>query len=216
MKPLKLFLLASVLSCFLISSCTKQSDTDTEKKSAGETDTAKIKPDPQIESVFANVNPAPADTSAIATEEFRGKLNEVLLEYIHMKQALAKNDSTDALMQSNQMKRALTNIKGTSLIEEKKKQWEAISEKVKKCCKDVTANEKLANQRKAFSKLTDIMTEIVKKFGFKDRIIYLLNCPDKNAGSWLVDTKAIDNPYLGKINEGEKPCAEVKEAWKFE
>jgi hypothetical protein len=61
--------------------------------------------------------------------------------------------------------------------------------------------------------MTDIMTELVKKFGFKSRTVYLMYCPDKKAGYWLVDTKDISNPYLGLSG---RRCVEVKEAWKFE
>ncbi len=211
MKPKSLLLPAFILSGILLVSCTKQSDTDTEKKS--KTDTLTEKLDPAVEAAFANVNPVPAVDSAIAPVDFRSKLNEVLMEYIHMKQALVKNDSTDALMQSNQMKRALLSIKGESLKDEQKKDWDAVSEKIEKCCKEVTLNDRLDNQRKAFSKMTDIMTELVKKFGFKSRTVYLMYCSDKKAGYWLVDTKDIGNPYLGKT---DKPCGEVKEAWKFE
>jgi PBP1b-binding outer membrane lipoprotein LpoB len=211
MKSKSILLPAFILSGILLVSCTKQSDTDTEKKS--KTDTLAEKLEPAIEAAFVNVNPVPAVDSVIAPADFRLKLNEVLMEYIHMKQALFKNDSTDALMQSNQLKRALTNIKGESLKDEQKKEWDAVSEKIEKCCKEVTLNEKLDNQRKAFSKMTDIMTELVKKFGFKSRTVYLMYCADKKAGYWLVDTKDISNPYLGI---SAKPCVEVKEAWKFE
>lgn len=210
MKPKSLLLPVFILSGILLVSCTKKSDTDTEKKSK---DTLTEKLDANTEAAFANVNPVPAVDSAIAPVEFRSKLNEVLMEYIHMKQALVKNDSTDALMQSNQMKRALLNIKGESLKDEQKKNWDAVSEKIEKCCKEVTLNDKLDNQRKAFAKMTDIMTELVKKFGFKGRTVYLMFCPDKKAGYWLADTKDISNPYLGS---SAKPCVEVKEAWKFD
>jgi ATP-dependent Lon protease len=211
MKSKGLLLLAFILSGILLVSCTKKSDTDTEKKS--KTDTLTEKLDANTEAAFVNVNPVRAVDSVIAPADFRSKLNEVLMEYTHVKQALVKNDSTDALMQSNQLKRALTNIKSESLKDEQKKNWDAVSEKIDKCCKEVTLNNRLDNQRKSFSKMTDIMTELVKKFGFKSRTVYLMYCADKKAGYWLVDTKDIGNPYLGKT---DKPCVEVKEAWKFE
>jgi hypothetical protein len=213
MKALKLLLPLFIISCFLISSCTKESDTD---KTSETKDTVTEKLDPAVEAAFANVNPAVLPDSEIAPVDFRGKLNEVLLEYIQMKQALADNDSTQALMKANQIKRTLSNLKTEILDDKMKEKWGKESDKIEKCCKEVTLTEKIDNQRKAFSKLTDIMTEITKNFGFKGRTIYLVYCSDKNAGYWLVDTKDIGNPYLGKTTEGEKPCAEVKEAWKFE
>lgn len=214
MKASKLLLPFIIFISFAICSCTKQSETDKDK-SSDKKDTVSQKLDPAVESVFAGSAPvAPAD-SLIAPPDFRGKLNEVLLEYIHMKQALVKNDSTDALMQSNQLKRALTNIKGAGLNDKKKEEWGKVSEKIDKCCKEITLDEKLANQRKAFSKMSDIMTELVKNFGFINRTVYLMYCADKKAGHWLVDTKDIGNPYLGVTKTEEKPCAEVKEAWEF-
>jgi hypothetical protein len=211
MKFFKLSLFTLLLTSFLFISCNKQSDKDkvTEKK-----DTLTQKLDPAVEAVFANVNPEVLPDSSIAPEGFRGKLNEVLLEYIEMKQALTKADSTQALMKANQIKRTLSNIKTEGLNDKMKDKWFNQSDKIEKCCKQVTLNENIENQRKAFSKLTDIMRDIAKDFGFKNRTVYLIYCEDKKAGYWLVDSKDIDNPYLGKT--GEKPCAEVKEAWKFE
>jgi len=213
MKALKLLIPLFIISCFLICSCTKESDTD---KTTESKDTTAEKLDAAVEAVFDNVNPAVLPDSEIAPVDFRSKLNEVLLEYIEMKQALTDNDSTEALMKANQIKRTLSNLKDAELDEKMKEKWGKQSDKIEKCCKEVTLTEKIDNQRKAFSKLTDIMTDITKDFGFKGRTIYLIYCADKNAGYWLVDTKDIGNPYLGKMPEGEKPCAEVKEAWKFE
>jgi len=215
MKALKLLLPLIIILTLVFSSCTKQDKTDKDKQSE-QKDTVTEKLDPAVESVFAGTVPVPATDSLIAPVEFRGKLNEVLLDYIGMKLALASDDSTQALMKANQIKRTLTNIKTDVLDDKMKAKWEKESDNIEKCCKEVTLNEKIDNQRKAFSKLTDIMTDITKDFGFKNRTVYLMYCSEKNAGYWLVDTKDIDNPYLGKAPEGEKPCAEVKGSWKFE
>lgn len=212
MKALKLLLPVLIILGFTLSSCTKQSETDKDKKSE-QTDTLAQKLDPAVESVFANANPVSAADTAIAPVEFRSQLNEVLLEYIEIKQALSNNDSTKALMKTNQIKRTLTNIKDSGLNDKLKEEWKKESEKIEKCCKEVTISEKLESQRKAFSKMTDIMTGLAKKFGFKNRTVYLMYCADKKAGYWLVDTKDIGNPYLGKT---DKPCVELKEAWKFQ
>jgi hypothetical protein len=215
MKASKLLLPLFIILSLLIVSCTKQSETDKEKQTDKQ-DTVSEKLDPVIESVFAAASPVGVADSIIAPADFRSNLNEVLLDYIGMKLALSSNDSTKALMKANQIKRSLTNVKADVLNDDMKKKWEKQSEKIEKCCKEVTLNENITSQRKAFSKLTDIMTDLTKDFGFRNRTIYLMHCPDKSAGYWIVDTKDIDNPYLGKTQEGEKPCAELKEAWKFE
>lgn len=215
MKALKLLLPLSIILIFVFGSCTEQSESDKDKIS-GQKDTVAQQIDPAVETVFAGANPVQAVDTEIAPVEFRSQLNEVLLEYIEIKQALTDNDSTKALMKSNQIKRTLTNIKDSGLNDKLKEAWKKESEKIEKCCKEMTISEKIDNQRKAFSKMTDIMTGLAKNFGFKNRTVYLMYCSDKKAGYWLVDTKDIGNPYLGKISEGEKPCAEIKEAWMFE
>jgi len=215
MKASKLLLLLIFILTLVFGSCTKESETDKNKVSE-QKDSVTQKVDPAVETVFASANPVPAVDSAIAPIEFRSQLNEVLLEYIEIKQALTNGDSTKALMKSNQIKRTLTNIKDSGLNDKLKEAWQKESEKIEKCCKDMAFSEKLDNQRKSLTKLTDIMTDITKVFGFKNRTVYLMYCSDKKAGYWLVDTKDISNPYLGKTSEGEKPCAEVKESWKFE
>jgi Cu(I)/Ag(I) efflux system membrane fusion protein len=204
-----------LLFIFIVISCGKKTETEVDKQTT-KTDTVPPKTDPVVESVFANVSPVESDPSAIAPVEFRSRLNEVFMEYTHLKQALVKADSTDAIMQTNQLKKSLTNIKGETLSDKLKKDWEVVNDKIKECCKAITSTENIDKQRKNFSKITAVVSDIVKKFGLKGRTVYFLHCGDKKAGNWMADTKDISNPYLGLTKPEEKPCVEVKEALKFE
>jgi len=216
MKAIRFLLLPAIIVCFLlVSSCNKKTDTEVDKQTT-KTDTVTQKQNPVVESIFANVSPAETDPSAIAPVEFRTRLNEVFMEYTHLKQALVKADSTDAIMQTNQLKKSLINIKGETLSDKLKKEWEIVNGKIEECCKAITASENIDKQRKNFAKITAVVSDIVKKFGLKGRTVYFLYCGDKKAGNWLADTKDIGNPYLGTTKPQEKPCVEVKEALKFE
>lgn len=212
----KSYLLISIilLSIFFLNSCTKKSETD--KSTLPTKDTTSKVEDPYVENLFKSVTVNSTDNSVLAPEEFRIRLNETFMEYTHLKQALAENDSTQAIMQTNQMKKTIGNLKTELLNDKLKQEWDKLNIKIEECCKGITTTENIEKQRKKFTEITAIISELVKNFGLKNKTVYTLNCTDKKAGSWLVDTKDISNPYLGKLKPDEKPCAEVKEAVKFE
>lgn len=209
MKKSYIILFTSFL-LLMFSSCTKQSGDKTGKDTSSTKNTESKILDPAVEAVFSKITPSEADNVSLAPAEFRMSLNEMFTEYIHLKQALAKSDSVDAIMQTNQLKKSMANIKPGILDESMKKNWDAMNIKIEECCKGITTTENLEKQRKKFSDITGIITELVKKFGLKNRTVYILNCPEVKSGLWLSDTKDIGNPYLG----GTK-CAELKEALKF-
>ena len=209
MKKSYIILITSFL-LLMFGSCTKQSGDQTGKDSASSKNNVSKIQDPAVEAVFSKIIPSEADNVSLAPVEFRMSLNEMFTEYIHLKQALAKSDSVDAIMQTNQLKKSMASIKPGILDEPMKKNWDALNIKIEECCKGITSTENLEKQRKKFSDITGIITELVKKFGLKNRTVYILNCPEVKSGLWLSDTKDIGNPYLG----GNK-CAELKEALKF-
>jgi hypothetical protein len=213
MKKSYILFLILLSTCFF-SSCTRKSDLD--KSTIQSKDTTSKVNDPFVENLFSSITPVTADNSVLAPEEFRLRLNEMFMEYTHLKHALSENDSTQAIMQTNQMKKTVVNLKTGLLNDNLKKEWDKLSIKIDECCKGITTTENIEKQRKKFVEITGILTELVKNFGLKNKTVYTLNCPDKKAGNWLVDTKDISNPYLGKITNGEKPCVEIKDAVKFD
>jgi hypothetical protein len=209
MKKSYIILITAFL-LLIFSACTKQAGNQTGKDTASSKNSVSKVQDPAVEAVFGNVNPSEADNALLAPVEFRVSLNDMFTEYIHLKQALANSDSVEAIMQTNQLKKSMANVKPGILDEPMKKNWDAMNVKIEECCKGITSSENIEKQRKKFSEITGIITELVKKFGLKNRTIYVLNCPDVKSGMWLSDTKDIGNPYLGG-----KKCAELKEALKF-
>lgn len=213
MKKSYLLIILVLLSSLILCSCTKKSDLDTTKQLK---DTTSKTEDPFTANLFNSITPTIADMSVLAPAEFRLRLNETFMEYTHLRLALADNKSTEAIMQTNQMKKSIGNLKTELLSENLKKVWDKLNLKIEECCKGLTTTEDIEKQRKKFTEITGIITELVKNFGLSNKTVYILSCTDKKAGSWLADTKDISNPYLGKTAAGEKPCVEVKEAIKFD
>jgi len=198
----------------LLISCTKKSEDD--KLTTSSKDSLTKTEDPFAENLFSKIAPGVPDEANIAPKVFRLSLNETFMEYTHLKHALVENDSTQAIMQTNQMKKAISKIDLKLLDDNMKKEWDKMNIKIEQCCKGITTTENIDKQRKKFSEITGIMTELVKKFGLGNKTVYVLTCPDNKLGNWLVDTKDISNPYLGKQKPGEKPCVEIVEALKFD
>ena len=117
--------------------------------------------------------------------------------YLDLKDALVASDQKTAKKTSKALGQSLEKIKtGT---------------KAGKQAKAVTQAASLAEQRKAFTALSDEMSILVKKNNLSMGKIYLDYCPmanSNNGGHWLSSGKDIQNPYFGEMM---LKCGSVKE-----
>ncbi len=133
--------------------------------------------------------------------EFSNKSIEVVYtHYLELKNALISSD----FEKSKQASTALVNASKESKA----------TESVLASAQDVSKSENLVSQRKAFTALSNIMTELVKKSEIKSGEIFLEYCPMANSntgGYWLSNEKTIRNPYFGS---SMLSCGSVKETIK--
>jgi len=117
--------------------------------------------------------------------------------YLHLKDALVLSDQKAAANAAMALEKLL---KKTKVGSKAAKQAAAVSLAVS-----------LAEQRKAFTTLSDEMSILVKNNDLSMGKIYLDYCPmanSNNGGHWLSSEKNIQNPYFGEMM---LKCGSVKE-----
>lgn len=140
-----------------------------------------------------------------------GSMQEMVSQYLQMKNALANDNGKDAATAGNAFVESMGKMDKTNLPADKKKTWNDISDDAKEMAEHIGKNAgDIAHQREHFDMLSKDMYDLVKAFG-ATQTLYNDYCPmynNKKGASWLSETKEIKNPYLGK----EMPtCGEVKE-----
>ncbi|RKD15126.1 hypothetical protein BCY91_06285 [Pelobium manganitolerans] len=136
---------------------------------------------------------------------------ELVNDYLQLKDALAKDNDKDAAAAGNKMVKAFNNFDKTSLTPEQAKVYNDIEEDAKEHAEHIGANAgNIEHQREHFETLSEEIYELVKSAGAGQKLYYT-HCPmyNNNKGAnWLSGTKEIQNPYLG---QAMSTCGTVKE-----
>lgn len=173
-----LFGLAIAASTF--PACTENS---TQSKEANNTDTAK------------------SDTSANHKDATTPSTNEVVTRYLHLKNALASDNSKEAATAGKAVAEAIHKIDGASLTADQKKVYDDVKEDMKEHGEHISDNaNKIDHQREHFEMLSNDLYDLVKAIG-SEQTLYRAHCPmfnDKKGAYWLSEVKEIKNPYYGK------------------
>lgn len=138
-------------------------------------------------------------------------MQEMVTQYLQIKNALANDNGKDAASAGNAFVASMGKMEKTSLSADKKKIWENLADDAKEMAEHIGRNaDKIAHQREHFDMLSSDMYDMVKAFG-SGQTIYQDFCPiynNKKGATWLSETKEIKNPYLGKKMPA---CGSVKE-----
>ena len=152
-----------------------------------------------------------AGGSNMADSKVDRSMREMVSQYLQMKNALVNDNGKDAASAGNAFVESMDKMEKTSLMTEKKKIWDDISDDAKEMAKHIGENaDKLEHQREHFDMLSKDMYDLVKAFGAGQTLYndYCSMYNNSKGATWLSETKEIKNPYLGK----KMPtCGEVKE-----
>ncbi len=154
---------------------------------------------------------AEASDTKDASVETTSSTEELLNNYLKIKNALAKDNDKEAAEAGNEMVKAFDSFDKASLTAEQAKVYNDIVEDAKEHAEHIGANEgNIEHQREHFETLSQETYELVKVVGAGQKLYYA-HCPmyNNNKGAdWLSETKDIENPYLGK---SMPTCGTVKE-----
>jgi len=138
-------------------------------------------------------------------------VKDIMEHYLHIKNALTKDDGKDAANGGKELADAFAKFDESSLTSGQKKTYADIVSDAKEHAEHISMNaDKVAHQREHFETLSKDIYDLIKTFPAQ-QILYKDFCPMYNNGkgaTWISETKDIKNPYLGT----KMPtCGQVKE-----
>jgi Protein of unknown function (DUF3347) len=138
-------------------------------------------------------------------------IKEIVDHYLHIKNALANDNSSEAASGAKAMEAALGKLDKSLLTAVQKTTYDKDEEELKEHAKHIAENaDKIKHQRSHFVSMSEVMYVLVKNFG-AGRPLYHDHCPmarDNQGAMWISEEKAIKNPYFGA---GMPTCGTVEE-----
>lgn len=150
--------------------------------------------------------------SAFATKTLAqdAAVNQALTQYLNLKNDLAADNSKGANTDAAAFAQAVSKVDAGKLNADQKAVWTKYAEKLRFDGQHISESTDIKHQREHFGSLSANMYAVVKAFKNNTVTLYQQFCPMERK-SWLSETKAVKNPYLGK----EMPdCGRVTETLK--
>jgi hypothetical protein len=148
----------------------------------------------------AAVAPVEVKAQAEPLSKSSFSVDEVLNNYLKLKNALAKDDSKEGANAAKELNATFNNLKSDKIEAKFKKEYADLTDDAKEHAAQIADNSgKIDSQREHFAMLSKDVNELVKIFG-TDIKIYRDYCPmydQGKSGYWISETKDIKNPYYG-------------------
>jgi Protein of unknown function (DUF3347) len=130
-----------------------------------------------------------------------GYLKNIVDHYLHIKNALANDNGSEAANGGKMLSQALAEVDMSFFASDQKKVYDGIEEDLKEHAEHIGKNgDNIKHQREHFSMMSEDVYDLVKAFG-GGRALYHDHCPmynDNKGAMWLSELKDIKNPYMGK------------------
>ena len=151
-------------------------------------------------SVPVKENTKTTESKPTSAQSTNTAINEVVANYLKLKNALTKDDTKEAANAGNNIVAALAKIDMKSLSNEQMKTYMDIADETKENAEHIGSNAgKLDHQREHFALLSKDVEDLVKTFGTSQKL-YQDFCPmydDGKGAIWISEFKEIKNPYFG-------------------
>ena len=137
-------------------------------------------------------------------------INDVFKGYLGIKNALATDNGKAANEEAKKFTEALKSVPIDQMDAKQKEAWAKYAEKLRFDGEHISESGAIKHQREHFGSLSTNMYAILKAFPANDMTLYKQYCPMEKK-SWISETQAIKNPYLGnKMLD----CGSTKETMK--
>ena len=147
--------------------------------------------------------------------DFIMQLNNILDQYIILKNSLVHDDLKTTLQGSKNIQNALSKVDMKLLSGDDHIKWMEISGNILKGLTEMVSTDDLEQQRNSFQTLSNNLYKAIKTFGLMGKIVYYQFCPmfnDNKGAYWLSEIEEIRNPYFG---EKMLSCGETIESLNF-
>lgn len=143
-----------------------------------------------------------AETTVAAVSQTKFSINEIVSNYLTLKNALTKDDTKGAANAGKALYATFNNLNSNTIIDAKlKKEYLDIADDAKEHAEHIGDNAgKIEHQREHFAMLSKDINDLIKTFGTEQKL-YQDHCPmydDGKGAIWISESKDIKNPYYGK------------------
>jgi len=132
-----------------------------------------------------------------APADLHSAINNVYKSYLGIKNALATDNSKVANDEAKKFTAALKEVPVAQMDAKQKAAWTKYAEKLRYDGEHIGESTAIDHQREHFGSLSTNVYAVVKAFQTNDMVLYKQYCPMEKK-SWLSESSAIKNPYLGK------------------
>lgn len=143
-----------------------------------------------------------------------GSINEIIEDYLQVKNALVNDKGREAASSAKAMTVALGKLDKSLLTAEQKSDFDKDMESIQEDAEHISKKgDDIAHQRSHFASLSEGVYNLVKAFG-SNRPLYHDHCPmakDSQGAMWISETKEVKNPYFGSAM---LTCGSVEEVIK--
>lgn len=141
-----------------------------------------------------------SETTTEAANQSSFSIEEIVNNYLSLKNALVKDDSKGAAQAGKELVATLNNLNPDKIEEGFKKEFIAIADHAREHADHInkTAGE-IGHQREHFAQLSKNVSDLLMLFK-TDKKLYQDYCPmydEGKSGYWISETKDIKNPYYG-------------------
>lgn len=139
------------------------------------------------------------DYTDITPTKFKDQLNDVVSNYLSLKNSLVNDDPITSVTSAKLMITAIENVEMNLVIGDAHLFWMQQSKTLSTLTKEIIVEEEIKEQRKYFLEMSSIIIDLIKIYGVTDQIYYVQYCPMAfdDGGSWLSSESTILNPYFG-------------------
>ncbi|MFT4565077.1 MAG: Cu(I)/Ag(I) efflux system membrane fusion protein [Saprospiraceae bacterium] len=141
---------------------------------------------------------------------FKAQLEESIVKYIDLKNALVDTDSNGASLAADLFSKSLKDIDMTLIKGDAHIYWMEQLKGLDSHAGKIIKSEDVEDQRNQFDFLSQAMINSVKAFGTDEKTYYVQYCPmakDNQGADWISTEKLIRNPYFG---DKMMKCGSVK------
>ena len=152
------------------------------------------------EKVVATTTIPVAETTTTSVAQTPFSTNEIVNNYLTLKNALTKDDAKSAGIAAKVLYATINAVNVNDIDAKLKKEYIDIADDAKEHAEHIGANaDKIDHQREHFVMLSKDINDLIKTFGTKQKL-YQDFCPMANEGKgaiWISEVKDIKNPYQG-------------------
>lgn len=191
---MKNLILSAVIMAFVLISCNQKN------KQEEATNTPMMENDSTMEMGNSTMKMEKDSENSATAQSSNTSINAIVANYLEIKNALTKDDSSGAADAGKALVETLAKIDMTKMSSDQMKTYMDIADDTKEHAEHIGDNPgKLDHQREHFVLLSKDINDLIATFGTNQKL-YQDFCPmadDSKGAIWISETKEIKNPYFG-------------------